>query len=129
MTADRAPEDGVVRISVSGGRRTEMRSVSLSDASEILHDAGLLSASEFVLDLPPMPASSGGSPVIRFVAVATDGEVVARSIRRAGLRYVARLLRLLGAHRDAASYLESCADSVPAEGALRFVSYARGGVR
>lgn len=106
-----------------------MRSASLAHASDVLRDAGLLAASEFVLGLPPVAASSGGSPVLRFAAVSHCSEALARSARRAGLRYVARLLDRLGVHGDAATHLESVASAIPLGGGIKLVSYARGGIR
>jgi hypothetical protein len=111
---------------MSVARKIGMRSASLAHASDVLSSAGFAAASEFVLGLSPIPVSRSGAPVLRFRAVSARGDALARSARRAGLRYVARLLDLMGVHGDAATYLEFVASEIPSCDVLKSVSYARG---
>ena len=106
----------MIALNLSQDRVTKIkfRAASLELASRVLRDGGLTEAADHVDRMAP----DGIRRVPRDAAVllsgyVRDSDMMVRSTRRSGFRYVAHMLRLAGVHADASRHLERAADAIP----------------
>lgn len=103
--------------------KIKFRAASMEMAARVLRDGGMMQAAVFVDQMIPAPVRRTSRDLSWLcVEIRTkDSDVIVRSTRRSGLRYVALLLRASGSHDEAALHLERCADMIPVsdEGSLR----------
>ncbi len=81
-------------------------------SARLFRAGGMTAEAEFVASLRPVAVMITSSPTDDVVTSIRDSDTFVRSIRRSGLRYVARLIRSSGYHVYAADYLERAADAI-----------------
>ena len=102
------------RLEESG--KEKMRRASIELGIRVLRSARMDESAEFVATLRPAAIFHLGQDATREVVACTNWDAVARSSRRAGLRYVAWLMnehRERDRHRGAIAVLHQAADDIP----------------